>query len=36
MVFKFFRNEWRNTFYFRLSLIWIAALVAGFGYLLLK
>lgn len=36
MVFSIFRHERRTTLYFRLSLIWLAALVAGFGYLLLS
>lgn len=36
MVFRFFRPERRNALYFRLSLIWLAALVGGCVYLLLS
>ena len=35
MVFSIFRHERRTTLYFRLSLIWLAALVGGCIYLLL-
>jgi hypothetical protein len=35
-VFRFFRHERRNAVYFRLSLIWLAALVTGCAYLLLS
>ena len=34
MVSKLFRQEWRNTLYFRLALIWLAALMGGGLYIL--
>ncbi len=33
MAFKFFRHEQRYTLYFRLSLVWFAALLGGCLYL---
>ena len=34
MVFRILRPEGRTTLYFRLSLIWLAAMVAGCAYLI--